>query len=390
MSESIKRLVSKRAFKKGQITQDIKDLEALDDADLSVHLLDQYIKTIEDRLSAIEDFDSEICTDTSDSELTVVVASSRAYHMTINLKLSEYKAIRESLMAKKSPNPSGSATPGKIVKLPLPPIQIQTFENNSENPFSYYTFKKSFKNAIAGMPNLTDTQKLIYLKGYLTGEALNIVENSFDQAVKLLDLNFLDKELIIDKTLNAILSAPEVGQVKEVESFIRLIINKVHGLKGVGVIMTKENSSGFLLLSKIINLKLPRQFLIELCRETNTNYPNFNQLVETYQDILVRLRLGFNDQRVKPKVKGEHFNSSSKGDSKSKPNTESKTKDNTNVDKGKANAEHNKKQAFKCKFCPSSDHSSSKCHSYNSRETETQYHRYQVTLGCKLASTLDD
>ena len=52
--------------------------------------------------------------------------------------------------------------------------------------------------------------------------------------------------------------------MKEVESFIRLIINKVYDLKGVGVIMTEENSRGLLLLSKIINLKLPRQFLIEL------------------------------------------------------------------------------------------------------------------------------
>ena len=42
--------------------------------------------------------------------------------------------------------------------------------------------------------------------------------------------------------------------------------------------MTEENSSGLLLLSKIINFKLPRQFLIEPSR--GTNYPNFNQLVE--------------------------------------------------------------------------------------------------------------
>ena len=126
-------------------------------------MLDKYIKTLQDSLSTIEDFDSDICIDMSDSELTEVVASSRAYHMTINQKLSGYKAIRESLMANKSPNPSSSAIPGKIVKLPLPPIQIQTFENDSENPFSYYTFKKSFKNAIAGMPNLTGAQKLIYL-----------------------------------------------------------------------------------------------------------------------------------------------------------------------------------------------------------------------------------
>lgn len=133
--------------------------------------------------------------------------------------------------------------------------------------------------------------------------------------------------------------------------------------------MTEENSSGLLLLSKIINLKLPRQFLIELSIETNTNYPNFNQLVENHQALLVSLRLGFNDKGVKPKVKGENFSTGSKGDSKSKPNTKSKTKDDTYVDKGKANAEHNKKQMFKCKFCPFSEHSSSKCHSYNTLET---------------------
>ena len=375
MSENIKRLVSRRAYKKGQITQDLKALEALDEAQLNCHLLDQYIKTIEDSLSVIEGYDMEICTDMSDSEIEEVVASSRVYHMDINLKLSRYKALREGLVAKKSPDPSGTVTPGKIVKLPLPPIQIQTFENNSENPFSYFTFKKSFKNAIAGMPNLTGAQKLIYLKGYLTGEALNLIENipvedgKFDEAIDLLDQNFLDKDLIIDKTLSSILSAPEVSQVKEVESFIRLIINKVHDLKGVGVDLTRKNTSGLLLLSKIINLKLPRQFLIELSRVTNTNYPTFNLLVERYQDILVRLRLGFNDQGVKPKAKGDHTSSNSKGDHKSKPSTESKTKDNANVDKGKANAEQNKKQALKCKFCPSTEHSSSKCHSYNTLET---------------------
>lgn len=241
MSENIKRLVSRRAFKTGQVTQDLKALEALEDADLNFHLLDRYIKTIEDCLSAIEEFDSEICVDMSEAELTGVVASSRAYHMSINLKLPKYKAKREGLMAKKSPNPSGNTSPGKIVKLPLPPIQIQTFENNFENPFSYYTFKKSFKNAIAGMPNLTDAQKLIYLKRYLTGEALNLVENipveddNFDQAIKILDFNFLDKEMIVDKTLNSILSAPDVDQMKEVEPFIRQILNNVHDLKGVGV-----------------------------------------------------------------------------------------------------------------------------------------------------------
>ena len=63
--------------------------------------------------------------------------------------------------------PSSPAVNSKVVKLPLPPIQISSFENNLNNPFEYFNFKKAFCNALAGMPNLTDAQRFIYLKGYL-------------------------------------------------------------------------------------------------------------------------------------------------------------------------------------------------------------------------------
>ena len=143
-------------------------------------------------------------------------------------------------------------------------------------------------NALAGIPNLTDSQKLIYLRGYLLGEALSLVENlpvlndSYLEPLTLLDKNFLEKDLIIDKTLNSILIAPEVSHLNEVESFVRLVANKVQDLKGLGVNLSLDGSSGLLLLSKIINLKLPRQILIKLSRKTNSNYPNFNQLLSCY------------------------------------------------------------------------------------------------------------
>ena len=65
----------------------------------------------------------------------------------------------------------------KTVKLPLPPITLESFENNSSDPFAYFTFKKTFLNALASIPNLTNAQKLIYLKNFVKGEDLNTIEN---------------------------------------------------------------------------------------------------------------------------------------------------------------------------------------------------------------------
>ena len=101
------------------------------------------------------------------------------------------------------------------VKLPLPPISLDAFENNSSDPFAYFTFKQTFLNALAGIPNLTSAQKLIYLKNFVKGEALNVIENldvtdeGFKTAFDLLNFNFLNKEEIRDRTLENILSLNE-------------------------------------------------------------------------------------------------------------------------------------------------------------------------------------
>ena len=162
MTDSVKRMIGRRAFKKVLITQDLRALEAPDETKYSFHLLDGYINSISNNLLAIEEFDAEICEAISDSEMTDVLSSSRDYHMSICVTLAKYKAARDNLTKKSSsPDPITNPLPSITIKIPLPPIHIQTFENNSENPFSYYNFKKSFNNAIAGMPNLTGAQKLL-------------------------------------------------------------------------------------------------------------------------------------------------------------------------------------------------------------------------------------
>ena len=96
-------------------------------------------------------------------------------------------------------------------------------------------------------------------------------------------------------TLEAILSLSEAKSLKEVESLIRAVNSKLHDLKSLNLDLLESNSAGLVLVSKIICNKLPRHFLIELFRETSTNYPSFNQLLQVYQSILTRLKANCKD-----------------------------------------------------------------------------------------------
>ena len=107
----------------------------------------------------------------------------------------------------------------------------------------------------------------------------------------MLDFHFLNKDEIKDRTLDSILTLDVARSLKEVEVLIRTVNSKLHDLQGLGLDLLEDNSAGLLLLSKVICNKLPRHFIVELFRETKTNYPNFNQLIDVYQTILIRLRV---------------------------------------------------------------------------------------------------
>ena len=64
--------MDQRVYKKGLVIADINALDRLDEADITHHLLDQYIQTIENNVAAIDEYDSEICVD---------MASLRSYYI---------------------------------------------------------------------------------------------------------------------------------------------------------------------------------------------------------------------------------------------------------------------------------------------------------------------
>ena len=374
MSEQVKSLNKKRAARKGLITQDLKLLNSLDESKINVPLLEQYILSIESNLSLVEEYDTSICEllqdAVSNEDLELKFEEVRKFHFHVFEQLAKLKLKKAKLLKDLDSDITPAVVPpvvNKSVKLPLPPIVISPFENNLKNPFEYFNFKKTFQNALAGMPDLTNAQRLIYLKGYLQGDALKLIENieirddNYELAFEQLDFHYLDKNNIIDKTLDEILNLPEVRQLKEVEPFVRLIYNKVHDLKGLNVDLLEDNSSGLVLFSKIVNRKLPRHFLVELSRETDTNYPDFNQLLSKYQTILTRLNLGWVEYSgAKPKAKTERPVVSSE----SAKDKSVSFKQQGNRNKSSLPVNTASPSLGKCKICPGSGHATSKCTSY--------------------------
>ena len=113
-------------------------------------MLDQYINSIESNLALVEECHTYICEGmqdaVSDAEVETALESTRAYHFTVCEKIAKLKLKREEI-SKAQILPSPPVVNKKAVKLPLPPIQTTFFENNLNNPFEYFNFKKAFCNA---------------------------------------------------------------------------------------------------------------------------------------------------------------------------------------------------------------------------------------------------
>ena len=139
------------------------------------------------------------------------------------------------------------------------------------------------------------------------------------------------------------------------ESLIRAVNSKLHDLKSLNLDLLESNSAGLVLVSKIICNKLPRHFLIELFRETSTNYPSFNQLLQVYQSILTRLKANCKDNGSKAK---------DNNDKGAKPKMLNKSSNNLDNKPGEA-----KVKSSKCRFCGSPEHTTINCDAYPSVES---------------------
>ena len=149
---------------RSHITCIYKRYKARPDTEVTVSLLEEYMSDTRDKLNRIEELDSSILGKLEDPEVVdQEIESSVVAKCEIREIIAELSARKRTLETVPSVSVPVRSPASDSVKLPLPPILLDPFEGNRENPLGFFNFKKSFENASAGMPNLTKAQKLIYL-----------------------------------------------------------------------------------------------------------------------------------------------------------------------------------------------------------------------------------
>lgn len=122
----------------------------------------------------------------------------------------------------------------------LPQLDIAVF--NGSDITQYTPFMEMFKTIVDSDATLSETQKLCYLKKYLRGDALVLIDSlpllseSYKQALELLDNRYNNKCLLITHHVNLILDLQPIskGSSQELRHLVSLLRQHLGALKNLG------------------------------------------------------------------------------------------------------------------------------------------------------------
>ncbi|XP_011155692.1 uncharacterized protein LOC105193065 [Solenopsis invicta] len=142
-------------------------------------------------------------------------------------------------------------------RIKLPEASLPTFDGRFEG---WLSFKNAFQNMISSHSDLSDVDKLHYLKSALTGDAarkINIFtvdKINYDKAWDLLERSYEVRRILIDRHISSILNLPP--QERETTSgFSKLAQQHVAALNALGISITPE------VVVHVLRSKLPKATL---------------------------------------------------------------------------------------------------------------------------------
>ncbi|GBL82623.1 hypothetical protein AVEN_263700-1 [Araneus ventricosus] len=122
-----------------------------------------------------------------------------------------FKVIVEDLASKreKTIKDNSENECSKSVKIKLPKIPLPIFDGKYEK---WSSFENQFRNLIANNDDLSDSEKLYYLRSILKGEAKQVEteDDTFDSLFKALKERFENKKLIINAHVNAVINFEKI------------------------------------------------------------------------------------------------------------------------------------------------------------------------------------
>ena len=398
LQDLLKPLVRRRGGYKSCITVALKNLSAIPVADLTkenfLHrqeTIDQYLQKILVVNDQILDLfiDHNVSKDdpTKQEEITKQVEYTA-------LIQDELASIECQLNAKSQPN-VGTSKPDPEMSVKLPKLTCKTFDGEGTDKLEFKNFLLQFNNCVDACGKLSDSSKLTYLRGYLTGYAfkvishLSISDNNYAVALTLLKDEFLDVPYIVDSCFQQllVLSPKFDPNFAGVRSYVNECRAIVYELKQYNVNLLDVGSAGCQLLSHIMFSKLPASIKRELVHKVSNNYPSVVDLFDNYKEIiqtLIRTSNSKSDTRIEKKEGSVKFKSLTQGSNKSQikskppekkpPSTlenfstsldfKNSSKSNNASKPNPVSVSNNSGHSRYCKFCSTFGHNMLQCTKY--------------------------
>lgn len=305
-------------------------------------------------------------------ELESVAADQEEYLSNLESLLEIVIGKLKSSVSVDNSNGSPESLPPKRAYLPfkLPELSVPTFESNSDNCITFYRFSQSFNNAVNSCTQLTNPQKLAFLKSRLIGQALNLVGNltSFEEAWQLLKLTYQNNPAIVNQICSELLLLVPVRTVEEITCMLANIRFRLSELGELSSCLprTGERSPGDAILDYLVRSKLPNYFLNEVSRRVSNSYPSVNQIFDHSAEVCNMFSQS-SVSNVKPKIEKNDkmikFNPKSVA-----PKTDSFTVRSTATNQSNSTPESGIRSVKNCKFC-AGVHTTFHCPKYTSHAT---------------------
>jgi len=186
-------------------------------------------------------------------------------------------------------NSTRSNTNSANIGVRLPKINLPTF-NGEQTQFQ--TFWQSFDCAVHSNEGISKIHKLNYLLNVLEGKAhravagLELKEENYDNAIKILKERFGNKQQIISSHMQALLKVQ--GLPNEKVSQLRLIFDQINahvrGLETLGVTAERYGS----LLIPIIMSRMPSNITIQVARKIKEDIWPIDEILDFIKDEISR------------------------------------------------------------------------------------------------------
>ena len=240
--------------------------------------------SLQEKLSILKELDAEVVDLVKDEEIASEIEQADTYMEEIY----DVIAKMEQLSLKTSTTAFAASTSGtppnrehtNESKVRLPKLTIQPFKGELT---TWTTFWDSFEVAIHNNRSLSNIEKFNYLRSLLQGPALDAIagltltDANYNEAVQVLTSRFGNKQLIIDRYMDVLLSVEAVLSDSNLRAHLYDTVEaQIRGLNSMGV---KPETYGAL-LSSIMLGKLPQEIRLLLSRGMGDGDRKLNDLMK--------------------------------------------------------------------------------------------------------------